>query len=780
MRLARQRALKLPERLALIALCGVCVSVAVWFAHAYVDGVLFGGLAFSEALVAPGTSAAWSRLLAILAVMVGTITTQVLYARRAQADHALGFEQERTRLSYEHSPDAVLCMTPDLTVTYANTRAAALAGLPAAELAHRPCHEAFLGSPIPCKGCEIVEVARTGTVRERTFQVKTRTGCSVWLECVHDPVLDAAGAVESVVEIARDVTALKLAEDEISRALRDSRERHRTLVDHSPDMIVVAEDGRISFVNPAGVQFLGLDTAGPVLGRPVTELFAPGGAETTPAELELAIVSGLFSRPIPVKLLRPDGYRVDVELTGTRMLLEGVRVVQYVARDITERLDAENTIRTMAFYDPLTELPNRTLFNDRLRAAIAHARRSGTPVAVAFLDLDEFKLINDTLSHVVGDELLCLVGQRISETVRDGDTVARMSGDEFTVVAHLTDKADAPAFAQRLIDAFAMPFRVREHLLHITASIGVSVFPDHGIEPADLVKNADTAMYCAKDTRCNSFRIYEPAMGARSLDRLHLERELRDALDAESFALRYQPQVDTRTGAIVGVEALLRWHHPDRGELPPGTFLNVAEQSGLMTQIGKWVLETACARAHSWHEQNFDFGRMAVNLSGREFQQFNVVEVVSDILGRTGLAPDLLEIEITENTALYEIDRVLETLKGLRALGVRIAIDDFGTGYSSLSYLKRFPVQTLKIAQTFMSDVHRDDHSAGIARMMVDLCRLLDLDVVAEGVERPEQLHFLTEHGCHVVQGHLFSQALRPEEIESLLASGGRLQASLV
>ena len=779
MRFVGQRALKLPERLALIALGGVCLSVAVWFSHAYVDGVLFGGLAFSAALVEPGTSAAWSRLLAILAVLTGTITTQALYARRTQADDALGFEQTRTRLSYEHSPDAVLCMAPDLTVTYANERAAALAGLPADELTGRPCHEALLGVPVPCKGCEMAEVIRTGTISRRTIQIRTRSDCTAWIECVQYPVLDMDGAVDSVVEVARDVTALKLAEDEISQALRDSQERHRTLVDHSPDMIVVAEDGRISFVNPSGVQFLGLDTAAPVLGRPVTELFAPGSAETTPAELELAIVSGLFARPIPVKLLRPDGYRVDVELTGTRMLLEGARVVQYVARDITERLDAENTIRTMAFYDPLTELPNRTLFNDRLRAAIAHARRAGTTVAVAFLDLDEFKLINDTLSHVVGDELLCLVGQRIRETVRDGDTVARMSGDEFTVVAHLTYKTDATAFAQRLLDAFAMPFRVREHLLHATASIGVSVFPDHGIEPGDLIKNADTAMYCAKDARCNSFRLYEPAMGARSLDRLHLEHELRDALEAEDFALRYQPQVDTRTGSIVGVEALLRWHHPERGELAPGTFLAVAEQSGLMTQIGKWVLETACARAQEWRGKGLDFGRMAVNLSAREFQQFNVVDLVSDTLGRTGLEPGLLEIEITEDTALYEVDRVVETLNAIRALGVRIAIDDFGTGYSSLSYLNRFPVQTLKIAQTFMNDVHRNEHSAGIARMMVDLCRLLELDMVAEGVEHPEQLRFLTAHGCHVVQGHLFSRALRPKEVESLLASGGRLKATV-
>jgi len=780
MRFVGQRALKLPERLALIALGGVCLSVAVWFLHAFVDGVLFSGFAFAEALFAPDTAAIWSRLVAILAVLAGTVTAQTLYARRVQADYALDVEQERTRLSYEHSPNAVVCMNPDLTVTYANGRAAALAGLPADELTGRPCHEALLGAPVPCHGCEIADVVRTATVSTRTFQVGTRTGCTVWIECVQYPVLDSDGTVDSVVEIARDVTAVKLAEDEISRALRDSQERHRTLVDHSPDMIVVAEDGRISFVNPAGVQFLGLDTPSPVFGRPVTELFAPGGAETTPAELELAIVSGLFSRPMPVKLLRPDGYRIDVELTGTRMMLDGSRVVQYVARDITERLDAENTIRTMAFYDPLTELPNRTLFNDRLRAAIAHARRVGTTVAVAFLDLDEFKLINDTLSHVVGDELLCLVGQRIRETVRDGDTVARMSGDEFTVVAHLTYKTDAASFAQRLLDAFAMPFRVREHLLHITASIGVAVFPDHGIEPSDLIKNADTAMYCAKDARCNSFRVYEPAMGARSLDRLLLERELRDAFDAENFQLRYQPQVDTRNGSIVGVEALLRWHHPERGELAPDTFLAVAEQSGLMTQIGRWVLEKACERAQGWRQQGLDFGRMAVNLSARELHQLNVVDVVADALGRTGLEPSLLEIEITENTALYEVDRVLDTLNELRSLGVRIAIDDFGTGYSSLSYLKRFPVQTLKIAQTFMSDVHRDQHSAGIARMMVDLCRLLELDMVAEGVDHPDQLRFLTDHGCHVVQGHLFSKALRPEEIESLLASGGRLRAGVI
>lgn len=774
MSLLQKRALTLPERIALIALAGITVSVGAWFLHAWVDGVLFNELGYSHALIEPDAASAWSRFAIVLALLMGTGLLQFLYTRRAQAEHLLELERVRARLAYDNSPDSVLCMTPQLVVSYMNDKAAGLAGITVEEAVGMRCHEALLGSPEPCERCGMTDVEARTEAHEHTFLATRRSGRSHWLTCVQYPVLDAAGEIESIVETVRDVSALMLADEEIARALHDSRERHRLLVNHSPDMILVADDGFVSFVNPAGLELLGLDEAGAMLGRPVSELFTTDSSGAT--ELARATGSGVFSRPIPVKLCRPDGYRIDVELTGTRMMIEGRQVVQYVARDITERLDAEQTIRTMAYFDPLTELPNRTLFYDRLRNAIAHARRSNSPLAVAFLDLDDFKLINDTLSHSIGDELLCLVGQRIRETVREEDTVARMSGDEFTIVAHLVTDSDAEVFAERLRTAFSEPFRVREHVLHVTASIGLALYPEHGTDPGELIKNADAAMYASKDINCNSFRIYEHAMGTVTLDRLNLESEMREALDTGAFHLYYQPQVDTRTGTVVGVEALVRWQHPTRGLLCPGSFLHVAEQSDLMTRIGHWVLETACSRAARWHKHGLEFGRIAVNLSAREFQQFNVVERVSDTLERTGLPPGLLEIEITENTVLSGVERVLDTLHALQALGTGIAIDDFGTGYSSLAYLKRFPIQTLKIAQTFMDDIHRDAHSAGIALMIVDLCRLLGLTAVAEGVEHQEQLDFLTSNGCHIVQGYVFSPPLAGRDIDALLTSGGKLQ----
>ena len=807
MPILRDKALSIAERVALIALAGVTLSVSVWFIHAYVDGVLFSGHAFSQSVVSPSPHTAFSRLLAVTAVLVGTLLAQVLYTSRSQMTSALRLERNRTRTMYENSPDVVVCMRPDGSISYANARACRFTGRDPDELIGTPCHQAILGSAEGCADCALTEVVATGQPRELTLKALDGSGQLCWLSCLQYPILDADGSVESVVEVMRDITELVYAQDEISRhnhdlearidqrtadlaltnvrlereveerertasALRDSEARHRTLLDNSPDMVVVHEQGRLVFVNSAGAILLGLGHPDEALGMHITGLFEPNGSGISQETLDEVINTGSFDRPIPVRLKRVDGDAIDVELTGTPVKLDGRAAVQFVARDITERLHAERTIRRMAYYDALTELPNRTLFHDRLRASIAHARRNQAPIAVAFLDLDDFKVINDTLGHSVGDELLCMVGRRVREIVRDEDTVARLSGDEFTVIARIQRAEDADLFARRLIEGLAAPFYVHDHELHVSASIGVALYPEHGESPHELLKHADTAMYAAKENGHNAYKIYRPEMGAHAVDRLKLEIQLRQAVTHGELELNYQPQVDTRTGEVIGIEALLRWNHPDRGTIGPAHFMAVAEQSGLMTDIGPWVLETACAQARLWESRSIEFGRIAVNLSAREFQQADVVGTVSRILKRTGLAPERLELEITETTALQDIERLLDVLQQLRSLGVRIAIDDFGTGYSSLSYLKRFPIQTLKIAQAFMRDVHENEQSAAIARMMIDLCLLLELDIVAEGVEHPMQLEFLARHGCHVIQGHLCSLPLGAEEITELLSSG--------
>jgi diguanylate cyclase (GGDEF)-like protein/PAS domain S-box-containing protein len=442
-------------------------------------------------------------------------------------------------------------------------------------------------------------------------------------------------------------------------------------------------------------------------------------------------------------------------------------------RDTTTLRVAQTTIQRMAFYDPLTDLPNRTMLGERLASALARSRRHNEVLAVIFIDLDDFKSINDMLGHGVGDGVLQAVSARLRELLREEDTVARHGGDEFTVIASVADRDSARLVAERIMESITRGFQVEGHPLRITASICIATYPQDGQTDAELIRNADAAMYRAKDSGHNAYRLFTPDMAESAAGRLVLEGELRAALELGEFELYYQPQVDSRDGSFVGVEALLRWNHPDRGLLAPGAFIELAEQAGFIGEIGHWVLRTACEQARQWLAQGLRFGRVAVNLSAREFVQSNIVANVARTLEETGLDASMLELEITETVAMYNVEQILAILELLRDMGVRVAIDDFGTGYSSMSYLKRFPVQTLKLAQDFMRDVDIDPQSAAIASTLIALCRELGLDVVAEGVENENQLEFLRQRGCYVIQGYLFSRPIPSADLGELLRRGG-------
>jgi predicted signal transduction protein with EAL and GGDEF domain len=373
----------------------------------------------------------------------------------------------------------------------------------------------------------------------------------------------------------------------------------------------------------------------------------------------------------------------------------------------------------------------------------------------------------------VGDGALKAVGARLRDLLRDEDTIARQGGDEFTIIARVSSREDAEEIAERILASIDEGFRVDGHRLCISASIGIATYPQDGDTDIELIRNADAAMYRAKETGHNVYRLFTPDMRETAAARLELEEALRHAIDHSEFELYYQPQVDVRAGTFVGVEALLRWNHPARGVLAPGEFLELAEQVGLIGEIGQWVLRTACEQARCWLDEGLEFGRVAVNLSAREFVQSNIVEGVAHTLETTGLDASMLELEITETIAMYNVDQVLAILELLRDMGVRVAIDDFGTGYSSMSYLKRFPIQTLKLAQDFMRDVDVDAQSAAIASMLIELSRELGLDMVAEGVENESQLRFLQERGCHVIQGYLFSRPVPSAELGNVLRGIG-------
>jgi diguanylate cyclase (GGDEF)-like protein len=432
----------------------------------------------------------------------------------------------------------------------------------------------------------------------------------------------------------------------------------------------------------------------------------------------------------------------------------------------------------MAYHDALTGLPNRPLFVDRLIVALAQANRLEQKLAVFFLDLDRFKDINDSLGHSAGDSLLKAVAERVRTCVREGDTVARFGGDEYTLLIPRMERVeDAAKIAEKIIETLKIPFVINGQELFVTTSIGISVFPHDGVDPETLVRNADTAMYRAKEQGRDTYQLYAPAMNARALERLALENMLRRALRQKELTLHYQPLIDLATGSITGVEALVRWRHPELGLLLPAHFVSTAELSGLIIPMGDWVLRTACRQTVAWNKRLGMELTVAVNLSARQFLQPDLTSQVRKALQETGLAPELLELEITESNAMQNAENTIRTLRELKAEGVRISMDDFGTGYSSLNYLKRFPIDTLKLDQSFVRDIATDATDAAIASAVIAMAHSLDLRVIAEGVETAEQLAFLRERGCDTIQGFYFSAPFAAEELEPFVNRTASLAA---
>jgi len=441
-------------------------------------------------------------------------------------------------------------------------------------------------------------------------------------------------------------------------------------------------------------------------------------------------------------------------------------------RHILANQRAEQQIKHLAYHDTLTGLPNRMLFHDRLQQALSQAVREGHIMGVMFLDLDRFKIINDTLGHDVGDELLKAVSQRLINCIRQGDTVVRLGGDEFTIILPIIAKAEDAAFvAQKILTTLAEPFLLNHQELHITSSIGISLYPDDGTSTQTLIKNADIAMYRAKDLGKNNYQFYTADMNSRAMESITLENALRHALERDELLLHYQPQIDIRSGRIVGVEALVRWQHPEFGLVSPARFIPLAEETNLIIPIGEWVLRTACEQGRRWREQGLPVWRMGVNLSARQFRHKNLLEPIFRIVRETGFDPHHLELEITESLLMQGAGKTIAVLEELDKAGIRLALDDFGTGYSSLSYLKRFPIDTVKIDRSFVRDIHTDPNDAAITSAIIAMAHSLKLSVIAEGVETEEQLAFLRERECDEYQGYLFSKPLAAEEIERLARS---------
>ncbi|QGZ43129.1 EAL domain-containing protein [Pseudoduganella flava] len=553
--------------------------------------------------------------------------------------------------------------------------------------------------------------------------------------------------------------------------LREREEQYRLTFNQAAVGIAhVAGDGRLLRVNAKFAAITGY-TEAELLRLTITQLTHPDDRDH-----DLLLIARLKSGELAEysrekRYIHKEGHAVWINVTASSLLdAAGERRYITVVEDISRRKQAEEKLVRMANHDALTGLPNRMLLEDRLSQAIAHAHRTQTLVAVMFVDLDRFKNINDSLGHDAGDEVIVEIARRIAGNLRETDTAARQGGDEFVVVlGDLAREEDACTVADKILGALTQPMVLRGQEIFPTGSIGISLYPRDGLEPQALLKAADTAMYRAKAGSGNTYEFYVNSMGMDAMDSLRLEGALRRALERDEFQLHYQPQVDIATGTVVGVEALLRWQPQGGAMVPPGDFIPLAEQTGLIVPIGDWVLATACAQQKAWREAGLPPLTVSVNLSARQFQRQDLVELVARLVRETGCDPRYLALEITETDVMENPQAAVAIFRQLNEMGVQLAIDDFGTGYSSLSYLKRFPIDSLKIDRSFVHDITHDIDDATIVHSVIALAHSMHLKVVAEGVEDARQLQFLREHGCDQMQGYYVSKPVPASAIEAMM-----------
>jgi diguanylate cyclase (GGDEF)-like protein/PAS domain S-box-containing protein len=610
---------------------------------------------------------------------------------------------------------------------------------------------------------ELLERARTaGTGFACEHRVVRPDGTVRVLHARGEVHADGADRPATVVGTAQDVT-------DRTRAQEDAQ-RLAAIVQSSSDAIYsVAADMTVTSWNAAAERLLGRPAA-EMLGNPIASVWPPEHFELNRSMFERAF-AGEVMTDVETMRLHHDGTRVAVTVSWSPIKDRSGAIigVSVIARDITQRKQLEEQLVRQALHDPLTGLANRVLFADRLEHALARGRRPGVTVAILVIDLDGFKDINDSLGHDAGDDLLTIAGMRLQGHARPGDTVARLGGDEFGVLLEEIAAAEAVHSAEALLEGLATPIVLRDRDLTPTASIGIAIAA--GEDAETLLRNADTAMYAAKRQGKSRYALFEPAMHATVVERLDLAADLSRAVEKRQLHLCYEPQITLASGRICCLEALVRWRHPARGEVSPGEFIPLAEETGMILPIGSWVLREACRQVKAWQERWPTPAPLtiAVNLSARQLQHHGIVDEVSAALADAGLDPQSLVLEITETAIMEQLDAAIMILTALRRLGVRLALDDFGTGYSSLSYLQRLPVDILKIDRSFVAGVARSIEDSALARGILTLANTLGLETVAEGIETAEQLAALRELGCQLGQGYFFARPLGPAAVDALL-----------
>lgn len=597
------------------------------------------------------------------------------------------------------------------------------------------------------------------------INLQHKEGHLVLVECKAVPILDKGGVVERNILFSRDITERKNAEKE----LMESEERYRKLVEYSPETTLIHMNGIIIYVNQAGLDLIGAGHVNQIIGKDVLE-FIPK-EDTEYAKMQMGKIQEGVSEISEYKIIRLDGKVIYCELLGFVTTYKGENAVQVIVRDVTERKKAAEQVEFLAYHDSLTGIPNRNSLYEHLDELILCNDDKSQMSAVMFLDLDRFKMINDTFGHSVGDILLKQVTIRLNSCLKEGETLYRYGGDEYVIIMQHTEHRMIKQLAENLIHILTTPFIIQDRQMFISTSIGISLYPNDGDNVEALIQNADTAMYYAKEKGKNDYHFYTDTLHLINNRKMEIENGIRRAIDRKEFALYYQPQVDLNTKKIDGLEVLIRWKHPEYGFISPMEFIPIAEETGLISLIGNWVLETACHQYKQWLKIGIPLQRIAVNVSSRQFKDKTFVKAVRDILHETKLDPSYLELEITESVT-QQVEEATIIMKELKKLGVHLSIDDFGTGYSSLNYLRQFPIDKLKIDKSFVGEINNHIQGKAIVRTIIELGNNLGFKVIAEGIENEQQLSFLQENNCHFGQGYFFSKPLPSEEIGRLLMRG--------
>nr|WP_080266589.1 bifunctional diguanylate cyclase/phosphodiesterase [Pseudomonas syringae] len=677
-----------------------------------------------------------------------------------QAQQQLQFSEEKFANAFHNSPDGLaITRQEDGMVLEVNEGFCRITGYSEQQCVAHSTFDLGIWADLNDRHTLIERLKSHGSVRDLRARLRDASGNIRICELSSQPIVIAGE--DCLLTISRDITQNQQMQEKLHLAA--------TVFESTAEGVLITDtDQRITAVNRAFSAITGYSESEAIGQTP--RLLASGQHDSAfyAAMWHQLSAEGHWQGEISNRRKNGEIYPGWLTISAVRNKDDLLTHFVAVFADISSLKQAQARLDYQAHHDPLTGLPNRTLFESRLQSALLHSEESGGLGAVLFLDLDRFKHINDSLGHPVGDLLLKGIAHRLKESLRDIDTVARLGGDEFIILLPgLLQPGDALTIAHKLLACFSAPFQAGEHELFISPSIGSCLFPTDGSDVTTLVKNADAAMYQSKAKGRNRVESYTRDLTEQASQRIALEQELRRALDRNQLSLFYQPKISLLTQTLVGAEALIRWNHPTFGDVPPDSFITLAEENGMILQIGDWVLEQACRQMGEWRKTFQPFGPLSVNLAGAQLHQPNLVEHIEKLLADNGLVPDCLQLEITENFIMSQTQEALEVLHKLKKLGVQLAIDDFGTGYSSLSYLKRLPLDILKIDQSFVRGLPDDTHDAAIVRAIIALGRSLQLTVIAEGVETREQQQFLATEGCEQMQGYISSLPLLPEEFSA-------------